>query len=278
MKVSVLINNYNYGRFLDDCLQSLKNQTSKPFEVILYDDGSADDSLEIARKYDFVKVISNKNYGKKPAFNQGNAIYQAFLVSKGDIICLLDSDDFFLKTKLAQVIDAFLSDTNAVLVQNALFEWRENNITKTLNYGVCDKNYLQLYQKENWTSFFNPTSCLSFKRNYLEKVLPIVEDSNWKVWPDVRLSRIAPYYGNVVTLDSPLTYYRKHGNSDSDNMNKNHRKILENQIAHHKYVNLEIENLGKKPLKYKRNIHYMKFYIKSILPNSFINLLKILNK
>ena len=260
MKVSVLINNYNYGRFLDDCLQSIKNQTIQPFEVILYDDGSTDDSLDIAKKYDFVDVISNKNYGLKPAFNQANAIYSAFLKSKGDIICLLDSDDFFSKEKIENIINQFQNNENAVLVQNAFYEYRNNIVTKTLNYGKSNKNYKKLYYTKRWTGFYNPTSCLSLKRSYLENVLPIDEDGKWKVWPDVRISRLAPFYGEVISLDIPLTYYRKHGNSDSDNMNAFASKTLENQIEHHEYINEKINELGLAKIKYKLSINYLKFF------------------
>ena len=110
MILSVLINNYNYGRYLDECIQSLQQQTYKNFEVILYDDGSSDNSIEIARKYSFVKIISNNNFGKFPSFNQANAINQSFALSKGDVICLLDSDDFFSNDKLEKIYQAFYSN------------------------------------------------------------------------------------------------------------------------------------------------------------------------
>jgi glycosyltransferase involved in cell wall biosynthesis len=270
MKVSVLINNYNYGEFVDECLLSIQNQTERPDEVIFYDDGSTDNSVELAAKYDFVTIIKNDNFGQKPAFNQANGIYQAFLKSTGDIICLLDSDDFWHPKKIKNVKKAFKENNNAVLVQHAYYEWINGKVAKAVNYGKAGLNYVDLYHEKNWTGFYNPTSNFTFKREYLLKVLPINTDHFWQVWPDVRLSRIAPYYGDIVSLIKPLTYYRRHGNNDSQNMNKNHIKILENQQFHHKYVNLKIMELGEKPIKYKRSLMFAKFFIKAyFLPKLF---------
>jgi glycosyltransferase involved in cell wall biosynthesis len=265
MNVSILINNYNYASFLDECLTSTMNQTKQPLEVILYDDGSNDDSIEIAKKYDFVKILSNPNFGKRPAFNQGNAIYQAFLESKGDIICLLDSDDFFAPEKLESIIDEFTKDQEVVLVQNAFYEFKGGAITRVCNFGYSNEDYRRLYYQKRWSGFYNPTSCLSFRRSYLSKVLPIEMDENWKVWPDVRISRIAPFYGRVQTLNIPLTYYRKHGNSDSDFMNSRPTKTLKNQLAHHEYLNQKIKELGFAPLKFQFSWNYFKYRVKSWL-------------
>lgn len=265
MKTSVLINNYNYGRFLDDCLKSLTSQSDLPDEIILYDDGSNDNSLEVAKKYKEVKIISKKNYGKKPSFNQGNAIYKAFLESSGDIIFLLDSDDFFDHRKVEVVKSKFQSNDNLVLVQNAFFQWKNNKIDKILDYSIRNTNYLELYYKRKWTGFFNPTSCLAFRRSYIKKVLPIIEDSNWRVWPDVRLSRMAPFYGEVECVSIPLTYYRKHGGSDSDSMNRNYQKIFKNQKEHHEYLNSQILDLGGKELEFRNSSYYLKYFIKAKL-------------
>lgn len=274
MKVSVLINNYNYGRFLDDCLLSLKNQTVKADEVILYDDGSSDNSIEIASKYDFVKIISNANFGQKPAFNQANGIYQAFLESSGDIICLLDSDDFFHEKKIEIIINAYRQNKHAVLIQHAYFEWVNGEVTRVLNFGKKNIDYKKLYKRTKWTGFFNTTSNFAFTRDYLDNVLPIDVDCNWRVWPDVRLSRLAPYYGEVISLDEALTYYRKHGDNDSSMMNFDHKKTLINQIAHHDYVNSKLKVLSEEPIMYKMSFNYLKFYLKANLLERLLIMVK----
>lgn len=83
MLVSVLINNYNYEDFIVQCVDSVLNQTYKDIEIIVYDDGSTDHSLEKLSQYSDIKVISKANHGKSNNLNQMNAVYQAYLHSKG---------------------------------------------------------------------------------------------------------------------------------------------------------------------------------------------------
>ena len=272
MILSVLINNYNYGRYLDECIQSLQQQTYKNFEVILYDDGSSDNSIEIARKYSFVKIISNNNFGKFPSFNQANAINQSFALSKGDVICLLDSDDFFSNDKLEKIYQAFSKNENAVLVQNSAFLYNENKVVGIHDFSKKKTNYLKLYHRTNWTGYFNSTSNLSFKREYLQQILPLKEDKYWRVWPDVRLSRIAPFYGDVISLKDNLTYYRKHSQSDSNKMNENRWKSLQNQIDHHKYLNSQIKLLKKSPINFFLSFAFIWLFLKCFFPKTTVKI------
>lgn len=266
MKVSILINNYNYARFLDECILSLQNQTYKNIEIILYDDGSTDNSLEVASKYEFVKVVSNRNFGKKPSFNQANAINTAFMHSEGDIVCLLDSDDFFAENKIAAVVECFTKNTDCVLIQHGAYEYLGGKVTCVHDYSSSSLDYKKLYYSKKWTGFFNPTSTLSFTRTYLEKVLPLQQDRYWRVWPDVRLSRLAPFYGKVISLKDCLTYYRKHGSNDSSTMNRKGLATFKNQIAHHLFVNEAISKLGGKKVPFYLSINFLKFLLKAIFP------------
>ena len=96
-KISILITNYNKSKFLKKSLNSVLRQDYRNYEIILYDDCSTDSSLKILKEYKKIKLIKNtkrdiKNTG---AQNQTKGILQAFKKSKGQIICLMDSDDFF---------------------------------------------------------------------------------------------------------------------------------------------------------------------------------------
>jgi len=102
--VSILINNYNYGHFLKDAIESALNQTYSNTEVIVVDDGSTDHSRQIIEPYsDCILPILKENGGQATAFNAG------FLASRGEIICFLDSDDIFLPHKVAEVVRIFRS-------------------------------------------------------------------------------------------------------------------------------------------------------------------------
>ena len=89
--VSVLITSFYKEKYIKRCIKSCINQNYKNLEIIVFDDKSEDNSVNIIKKFKKVKLISNKN--KKTnhwSFNQMNAFRKAFNKSKGKIICLLD--------------------------------------------------------------------------------------------------------------------------------------------------------------------------------------------
>jgi len=95
--VSVLICTYNYARFLSQCLETVCGQTRPPDEVIVVDDGSEDETADVLRRFPDVRYIRQNHEGKSAAFNR------AFSEARGDIVCHLDADDFWMPTKLEQV-------------------------------------------------------------------------------------------------------------------------------------------------------------------------------
>ena len=83
--VTILICNYNYGRFLAEAIESALAQTWKNIEVIVVDDGSTDESREILTKYKGkIRIILKENGGQASAFNAGIA------KARGEIVCFLD--------------------------------------------------------------------------------------------------------------------------------------------------------------------------------------------
>jgi len=104
LRVSVLITNHNYGRFLEDCLASVAAQTLPAHQVIVVDDGSTDDSrrrLADAQSMPGLQVILQEQRG------QVGAIDTAISAADGDLLCLLDADDAFTPDKLARVTAIF---------------------------------------------------------------------------------------------------------------------------------------------------------------------------
>ncbi|EKP7814543.1 glycosyltransferase family 2 protein, partial [Campylobacter jejuni] len=92
-KISVIIPIYNVEKYLDKCLKSVINQTYKNLDIILVDDGSIDNSLNIAKEYakkdERIKIIHNEeNLGTFAARNNG------VKHSNGEYLMFLDPDDF----------------------------------------------------------------------------------------------------------------------------------------------------------------------------------------
>ena len=102
--VSILISNYNYATYLGQAIESLLAQTYENFEVVICDDGSTDSSREILERFraqnSRIKTIYQTNDGQSLALNA------AFSASSGEIICLLNADDVFMRDKVRLVVDA----------------------------------------------------------------------------------------------------------------------------------------------------------------------------
>ena len=100
MKVSILISNYNKEKYIEECILSALNQDYKNLEIIVFDNNSSDNSLKIINKFSDKIIIKRKNrMSESGATNQIDLIIDSFKISSGDIICLLDGDDFFYQIK-----------------------------------------------------------------------------------------------------------------------------------------------------------------------------------
>ena len=140
MNISVVIPSYNRKEFLKRSIDSVINQTKKPFEIIVVDDGSTDGTETMIKSdYDFVKFIKQKNKGVSAARNIG------IKVSIGEWICFLDSDDEWKKDKLEKQIIAMKSNSgyklfhsNEIWIKNGI---RINQKNKHKKYGgdIFDK-------------------------------------------------------------------------------------------------------------------------------------------
>src|SRR5437762_386160 len=87
-------------------------------EILVVDDGSTDDTADRVKKYgERVRYFRKENGGQASAFNLG------FAKAQGEIVVLLDADDYFLPGKLARVVEAFESHPDAGLVYHAISEF-----------------------------------------------------------------------------------------------------------------------------------------------------------
>ena len=108
LKATVLIANYNNAKYIDRCVNSVINQTYKKLEIIFIDDSSTDDSLKVIKKYSKkIKVIKKNNKLGVGCFDQIETYHEGFKKSKGKVIFLLDSDDFFKREKISILMNEF---------------------------------------------------------------------------------------------------------------------------------------------------------------------------
>lgn len=91
--VSIIVTNYNYGKYLPEAIESALSQTYQNKEILVVDDGSTDNSVEIIRKYP-VKLITKSNGGTASARNAG------IKHASGQILAFLDADDVYYPEKV----------------------------------------------------------------------------------------------------------------------------------------------------------------------------------
>ena len=203
MKISILISNYNKEKYVEECILSVINQDYKNLEIIIIDNNSTDNSLKIINKFSDKIIIKTKDrISEFSPFNQIDLIIESFKISTGEIICLLDGDDFFLPNKITKMSQYFkkneniqiIFDTPSVIVNN-----------KTQPLKLKKKLF-----NNNWPSTI-PTSGISFRKNFFELCL---RNNLFAKYPtleiDFRLNFFSKkIYNNYIHLNEYLTFYRK---------------------------------------------------------------------
>ena len=207
--VSILINNYNKQDYCEKAIRSALYQSYKKIEIIFYDDFSNDLSLKRIQnlKIKFknkLKIIKNKKRTEIFSFNQINGIIESLKKSKGKIICLMDSDDFFKKDKVKNVVNFFLMNPKEEILFDLPLIFKKNRI---INHRKNDF----FIRKNKWPKF-PPTSCISFKKDSLKKVINKIKIKKFEdLWFDFRISTCFAINKNQFNiLDKGFTYYRQY--------------------------------------------------------------------
>lgn len=194
--VSIVIANYNYGRFLDESISSALGQTYQNVEVIVVDDGSSDDSVAVAKKYP-VRVIEQLNSGVARARNRGA------LEARGELVVFLDADDI-LALDYVERCYALLKNAPANVAYVYTEAERFGLQTGPLGTRPFDGRAL-------FMGNFVPVTTLLRKRVFDEAG---GFDATWPAYEDYELwARLYTRGYSGVFLDAPMFRYRFHGRS-----------------------------------------------------------------
>ncbi len=212
-KVSVIIPCYNQAQWLSDAIQSVLSQTYNDIEVIVVNDGSKDNTTEIARKFPEVKLIEQENKGLSGARNSG------IKASTGGWIITLDADDKIHETFIEKTIG------KADIVSTYLKTFGDNEViwrTPSLNPKHED------FARQNQIN-----CCSIFKKSIWEEIGGFDENmklgfEDWEFW--YRATKVGY---NVLVIPEILFFYRKHGESMVSNAIKNKEAIIGYMSAKH---------------------------------------------
>ncbi len=224
--VSVWMTNYNYADFLEDSISSVLNQTYSNFELIVCDDGSTDNSLEIIKRYinkdNRIKLIKKENAGIAAALND---IHK---VSKGQIICFLDSDDYFSETKIEKVANDFIKNPNCGVHFHSMMRVNKHGEFEG-RYPLLSKiptGWLAEDVIKNSTGLLNipPMSGISIRNELTEYIFPITNEVKTNV--DGFIINTALLLSHACSNENELSYYRLHS-SNLSNFSKRKGSIKE---------------------------------------------------
>ena len=229
-KVSIIIPCYNAIDFIETCLNSLENQTSQDFEVIIIDDASVDKSyeklLEMKEKINFqLKIIKNeKNLGAGETRNRG--ISEA----KGEYIMFLDCDDYIEKHTIEHIIekikkynlDCLLFDYYIVKNQMKI----KYKTVKATDYGLINKRTALIHSTGS-------TWCKVYKKNIvIENKIKFLDIKRNEDMPFNKLA--ISFCEKIYYLNEALYYYVQ---NESSLMHNDDLKNKENAIKAFEYVN-----------------------------------------
>jgi glycosyltransferase involved in cell wall biosynthesis len=234
--VTILINNYNYGRFLRQAIDSALNQTYKNVEVIVVDDGSTDNSREIISTYgNKIVPVLKENGGQASAFNAGLA------ASRGEIICMLDADDFFHPDKVERVIP--YSKPGSMLYHRLRIQPGSEITPRMIAPKIDYRVYAQRYGFVPYMA--SPTSGLVLSRDLALRLIPLPTE-HVRLSADDFIIRGAALMGEVLGIPDVLGTYRVHG--ENGWCGKSRLKSPEFIAELEKYLNQKLALIGKEPV------------------------------
>ncbi len=200
---SVLIANYNNAQYIDEAIQSVFSQTYQNWEIVIIDDVSTDDSMEVISKYkndSRIRIFSNdQNYGC------GYTKRKCVELALGEIAGFLDPDDFLDRKALEIMVDNHSKNKSASMIYSNLFicdEQIKSCIKSNYVRAIpTESSYLEM--KAGMISHF-----ASFKIEFYKKTIGINEKLTRAVDQDLYLK--LEEVGTLNFVDVPLYYYRIH--------------------------------------------------------------------
>ena len=232
--VSFIVTSYNYSRFIEKTLESIKNQSYANFEIIIVDDCSDDNSVEILEHF----IASNQDLRiTLITHDQNNGQLESMLdglrIAQGVFVSFIDSDDVLLKDYAKVHTDVHLS-ASVAFTSSQMIEIDENdeihtmysiasphseppetivNINDILNAGVENIKFNKVKNRRFGGWYWSPNSSAMYRKSALDIILEYKNPEKWKVCPDKFLFNLMHLIGGSINIEVPLIAYRRHSNN-----------------------------------------------------------------
>lgn len=278
--VSIIVASYNYEEFVKKTLSSVLSQTYNNYEVIVVDDGSKDNSVEVIKEYQKsypqIKLLQHEDGN-----NQGlpKSIELALHNSNGEWIAFCESDDYWTDNHLQEKIDFISSHSDVDLVVNDVYKFSKDEslgdlslddkrFKKLSKYILPHNMFCDLYSKNIIPTF----SCVIVKKNIINDCdfnSPISAWLDWWLWRQIAFSKVIGYLPQKLTFwrihrDSYLNVANTKNNSSKNFIKKNNKiirkKYVQGSICKHITFTIKVisEYLIRKTLKLKIKDGYIR--------------------
>ena len=214
-RVDILISTYNGEEYLKEQLDSIFNQSYQNFRVILRDDNSTDNTLNIAKEYNLEILESNKNLGAKKSFEE--LLKYALTHSDSNYFMFCDQDDIWDEDKVRKSIEMMvylenLNNNNPILIHSDL-----RVVDKKLN--LINNSFFRYSKINPHIRSFNRllmqntvTGCTMIINRKLAQIsLPIANDAIMHDW---WIALVATQFGMIYTIKESTISYRQHSNNE----------------------------------------------------------------
>lgn len=216
--ISIVVPIYNTDSYLEKCIKSIINQTYKNLEIILINDGSTDNSLNIINKYkkqdNRIRVLNQSNKGLSECRNIG------IKKSKGEFIAFIDSDDY-VDLKYIEILYKNIKEYDADMSICNYYEIKDNikniKVKRDGKALITDEKYYQLY------NYNNLLTIVAWNKLYKRKIFNNIKYPINKIYEDEFVICNILHNCNKIIYDyTPLCYYIKRKDSiTASNKNKN---------------------------------------------------------
>ena len=212
--ISIAICTYNGGAYLASQLKSILTQTRPVDEVILCDDGSSDDTVEVARRVLEGSGTSYAIHRNVPGLGVAKNFERAIRLCRGDIVFTSDQDDIWKPNKVAAMMDVFEREPSCVLVFSDADVTAADGVTVTgklwdsIRFSPPRRNAFaagdyQLLMSGNVVT----GACMALRRNFALACMPFPGGLLHDDW----LALCAAYQDGLYPVAQQLICYRQHG-------------------------------------------------------------------